>query len=1229
MITKKHIVSFASACTLLLIGGCSSDEPFRWNGKEIPDDQAIIAFTANNFSALSLGSETGTRAENQAKMVLDSRSDLGTEVYLYQFDKIDDGTGVLLEDPLKLTVSEFTLSNGIYSKTIQRSKLKNGAVGYLVANPGSVISATKGATTEADFTKAVLSYDELQSGSGKIPSVSDPVIISLDSQTGVGVYELHRPYTRVKVTFNSTEANLLLTGAGLYEAPAQASYWSKGETKPTQNPNWKKLDDENGYSLSVTPYSASGNNTTNGSESSLSGYNALDNQGHDVTLKYVKKGDWLAADYLPIAKNDDDPMLIVKGYYATGEMEVGATRRYTFDGADEVYYAAKLGRDLKPNVSYNVTITKVAAKGQATVEDAVKSPSSVTVQITEETPTITSIISDGRNVLAVEETPLIAADGKGTMTILIRNEKEKLTESNISKYLKLDTDEDWVRKDKIKADFEDVAANPDDTGATSLYEQKITLKFDAENNLVEREADLTVTLYPNGDALSTTVADSDKRKLVRTVTLTQSGAADASLYDIFDIHLTAKRGSETILGLDNVDYLAYIGQAQQAAACEGLEKEDNGGKSRNEGLHWPMPNGDVTYTYTLKLKGGYSLQSGTSPNWGKASNHVNESDGTWTISLSSNDPEFTGDPYQNWSGPETISFPITKGEQTTTITLDLYHTGFFHQNNYYEVVTVNNQHWLDRNLGAISGGMMELGTDLGDTWPARSGSAGNRYDKNTAEAAMPTGWSVPTASDLMGLTSSPSFYNNSEMIGDGQCFASRMVYEYNIEGEAAKRSASSYFPHNQIMDGSNPNPEGQPGSAFYLTKTPAGAANWYQMVVINGASIYTRNMEIDNRRKASVRPIATSSSGAGSATTYKCSAKGFTHVYLYAVDDQGNRSYVNAWPGEVIATYDVADSRFHPFSFTSYVKYTTIKPSTDGSEVKDPLTGGTSTLMVIFNKVRPDTGEIEYSSAGANVTPNSTGMIFHNEWGYCGLTDDADHHRWYHNGHSCTSSNVDQGIYLVGEKPGWGGNNSSYKFTKGAGQEYYLSLSELSGIFKVWNSSESGNKYFGIHDTPVKVGVTYTLTNAEYQGDEGYYNMSLQAGTLTNITLHFNAETKEFWITSEGGGGNTGDVKDIYLIGDPAGGVWDNTNDAYKFTKQSDGIYTLFISSISGYFKLKYDDELYGNGGTNDNLTLKSDGTKYILGANSGNGGALYLPNAATNATLHYDPDSKEFWITR
>lgn len=54
--------------------------------------------------------------------------------------------------------------------------------------------------------------------------------------------------------------------------------------------------------------------------------------------------------------------------------------------------------------------------------------------------------------------------------------------------------------------------------------------------------------------------------------------------------------------------------------------------------------------------------------------------------------------------------------------------------------------------------------------------------------------------------------------------------------------------------------------------------------------------------------------------------KGYTHVFLYNDDGNGNLTYLNSWPGDMIAINNESSlNMYHPFVYNSVTEYNNLK----------------------------------------------------------------------------------------------------------------------------------------------------------------------------------------------------------------------------------------------------------------------------------------------------------------
>ena len=303
-----------------------------------------------------------------------------------------------------------------------------------------------------------------------------------------------------------------------------------------------------------------------------------------------------------------------------------------------------------------------------------------------------------------------------------------------------------------------------------------------------------------------------------------------------------------------------------------------------------------------------------------------------------------------------VTHPATAEREawTETFSYDLYHTGVFNYDEgnsnyrvgsttdpgwyYYEVILMGRNYWLDRNLGAKSSAYYMKDTDLGSEWPYSDDAAGGLYSiadapsgtdvqiisKEKLEAIAPKGFRIPYMSEFQALASDSRF---------------RQEFVYNSTGggywDASYRSGTDagtiYFPKNGLWYGGSA--AGTDNTGYYWTLTEALGASgtergyWLQSMQLSGSNASAGRYRIfdsgsnGNRTGMSVRCVY-DSRVVETVHEYTFYVKGYTHVFLYNLEEDGSRTYLNTWPGDMITIKDDnALQMYHTFSFSSVTNY--------------------------------------------------------------------------------------------------------------------------------------------------------------------------------------------------------------------------------------------------------------------------------------------------------------------
>ncbi len=662
------------------------------------------------------------------------------------------------------------------------------------------------------------------------------------------------------------------------------------------------------------------------------------------------------------------PFLIVKGAY----------------NGTEGYYRVNLKTDdwldILPNHHYEVTITQVNGAGYATADEAAKyDPANLTVTIYDHQPTVYNMITNGEAELGVSDTIEIGAQTGNVAAFYIKYYPGTPTDLKVE----VDTkDAYWLALDNSDgypktATLDNTNDGNTETGTLYTYRVKVTtgnLTGDSRYGLIHVSAgglsrDVVVKqteefLNDTFGAISLTVKEYTRDESTWAATLSET-------YGPYDDYWKFIRGEETKL----------------EKKLYGINSEAMGGKVRTEGFHFPMSDFlQFVYTFTLpkededseyqnvswkvELADGYEnkllfWKDNSSPE-GKG---VYITDATFLSgeALSGQSFTFTNslldlqkpeggiveDAYRYGKDAFRIVLTNNTTGRTTTLSYDLYHTGVFAYDDgegtyqtgtandqgwyYYEVILMGNNYWLDRNLGAKSSGYyIQDGNGnslLGDgDWPLRNNSAGGLYyiakeptdnEPTIIDDMCPKGFRIPYMSEYNALVADSKFHNDYVVNAGTDYWC---PYYLSANGTV-------YFPKNRMYYGGQA--AGDANAGYYWTRTAALGASgtergyWLQFMKFSGSNASAGRYRIwedaDSPNGMSVRCVYASRVV---ETSYDIEfyVKGYTHVFLYNDDGNGNLTYLNSWPGDMIAIYDTGSlSMYHTFAYSSVTDYTGLK----------------------------------------------------------------------------------------------------------------------------------------------------------------------------------------------------------------------------------------------------------------------------------------------------------------
>lgn len=925
----RNLLYSLSVIALLLLGSCRSDEPFKWNNREIDDGEFVISFIQSDFTTLS-----GTRADegdvNTVTLLMfagdsDESALLGYHDFGSSFGTKDSsGTYSIVTPTAGLKIGHWILvANISYDDIVSNLKEQN-----LIADNAEGFTLGDFYELEFEIPSAKASYKSkiLRSEPLEVNNLQPA------SEGNVPVFSLRSIYSKVSVSVeNNDNPDFLITGVGFYKQPAML----KMEALPLTQ---------------VTYFDPTGD------ESRLISGASAGFKGNYSGTQYLQPGNTVEFFCAPMAAGKDEkglnkltdadsnsnkglgldaPYLIVRGFQGVKDSE---TQKFIFDVSKgkQVYFAARVS-EIPANANLRAFITGAAGIGHEDIHDAVKNPVGLSIRFdVNADDNLVSIVSDGENAIATPDKVEIPTSGSAGSTsgvgttflkVYLRSKMEKNELKNNLKIIHKtnglgDSEYDWYDGgsqmaqglgqwlDIKGADIDKLESNGQNEAGTDFFNYMIKVPLQAGANTGSvRSENIRLRLYTDKDA---------GKYLEREVYIYQNKNEDNTADKFFTV--SAKLGSTDIS-----DYLAFVGADGKragngtATGCYGTLPTENNERVRNNGLHVPYHyTGSSTYTYTVKPKadipdGFWTLQ--ISPDVkdvvtfdGSASGGSLSTSTEWKFTFT----EKENAAYTVY--PEAIKLIVTKEGTKTEYSLDIYQTGFFHNNHYYEVFQegLTGRYWLDRNWGAKAAGMAVAanGTYLEDSkWPLNNGTApvGEYYKYNATQLPDGNYWRVPTFAEMNSLANSSGF-----AITHTRTFDTKVPYyspTYTFTGQTldngtkSEQSIRSYLP--MVMINTEKNLTGNSGNGYYLTSTEDGSNgeyHYYQVMQFDGSNTTSVSMEL-NKSEAllQLRPCS-GASLASEGATYVLNVKGYTHVYVYGVMNMsGHRTVLTTWPGEQIA----------------------------------------------------------------------------------------------------------------------------------------------------------------------------------------------------------------------------------------------------------------------------------------------------------------------------------------
>lgn len=900
--TYDNKLTILCVCLFLLlsVASCTDEEI----GSRLPKDGELVemTFILNVAQTEDVALTRAVTSENAV-----------TELTLLVFPS-QEGTAELEQIQ---RVSEFTETNNSYRFTIQLEASANEKYIYIVANANDKLTdISKESTTLAD-----------------VRAITSNVV--------------------------SGETNLVMSGVKQSAIPgiglvAEDFVLNRNTAKVT-------VENAEGISLRLGEFQL-----RNGSEEGqiLAGAET-DAANAPQGMATIGQSDPTKPLYTYPSSSASQPFLVVSGT----DNSVTSWYRINLKSTEGSYFS------LLPNHHYEVKITKVNGKGYDSADEAAKhDPSGIEAEIYDHQPTVYNMVTDGSQELGVSDTIEIGAQTGDVAEFSIKyypGTPDDLT-------VEVDTKDDyWLALDNngypTTETLNNTNAGNTETGTLYTYRVKVTtgnLTGDSRYGLI----------HVSAGGLNREVVVKQKEEFLND----KFGTISLLVKEYTrDDDWTIDETKTKVLGT-YTNYWNFIRGRDTNNPLYGINSEAMGGKIRTEGFHAPMSDFlQFIYTFTLptstedvswkvELADDYKdkllFWNGTTSPEGEgvyitdthatflSGEALNGQSFTFTNSLLDlqNNGKIEEDAYRYGKDAFRIVLTNNDTQRTTTLSYDLYHTGVFAYDDgtganqtgtthndqgwyYYEVILMGNNYWLDCNLGAKSSGYYMQdgngGSLLGNGgWPLSDNSAGGLYsiakepennEPTIIDDMCPKGFRIPYMSEFNALVADPKFSNEYVVNAGTDYWCS---YYLSTHG-------SVYFPKNRMYYGGQA--AGDANAGYYWTRTAALGASgtergyWLQFMKFSGSNASAGRYRIwqdeSSPNGMSVRCVY-ASRVVETSCDIEFYVKGYTHVFLYNDDGNGNLTYLNSWPGDMIAIYDTNSlNMYHPFVYNSVTEYTGLK----------------------------------------------------------------------------------------------------------------------------------------------------------------------------------------------------------------------------------------------------------------------------------------------------------------
>lgn len=524
--------------------------------------------------------------------------------------------------------------------------------------------------------------------------------------------------------------------------------------------------------------------------------------------------------------------------------------------------------NLKANHWYEVIVGEINGTGFDTPDEAAKHPSSgINATIYDHAPDVYDMISDGIRELGVTDiinyTGTPNAEGIYSEKILTIKYYSAVADE-MKKAPEVKSKDGWLA-------ISDPAISDGDGSGTPGKIATYRLRFKTTDALGSLKGKIT-TFW---------------RGLDRETVVNWTRAFNGN--NVSEATLTIKNGSNSTDATINTywDFLAGKGtlgsKTGDTPKLFGISSDKMGGKTRNEGFHFPVMYGkkgqEWSYEYNITMKLADEEDFSWSLTFDSKCDNViknnvtispesgNHKKGNSDVSFKLTCPATAGG-YTYGTGKLILTITPTEQSQATSKRYEfgLYHTGFFHFDTgnhrtdshetgyyYYEVLPITIEtsseirYILDRNLGAKAAGMYIQKSDgtshigAGAAWPfnCEEESAGGYYkvavynDKKYEDPAIFDDEEYVNGT-IQTRVSPPGYRVPQQDVWDALRNSSKFItrqlsannisyfssfYVSTVKENGVSRNDTIYFPKSRYLDGTNQN--GETNTGYYWTKTPA------------------------------------------------------------------------------------------------------------------------------------------------------------------------------------------------------------------------------------------------------------------------------------------------------------------------------------------------------------------------------------------------------------------------